>query len=258
MRKVSKYERLNNHYLDWYDGSRPFLAIVGRPGIGKSWGYETLLANEAYTCFKGKTTALRIFMDVQDHPDWRIIFDDVGQLLRDPSCVELMKALCDTRPQRTVQWNTNTRLLEGRKKEFTISAPVLVVCNRSLIDNEDVQAVLDRADAIEFDPSKQEIITKLRSYAEDQEIVDFLEKMPILPSLRTYETAKRWKLSTRIDWQEELMAECGVDDHVQALIEIIRSEPPEKQCERYIANTGRSRRDYYNHLPLAKDLVACA
>jgi hypothetical protein len=257
MRKINNFARLNNHYLDWYEGKGPFLAVIGRPGIGKSWGYESLLKDEEYTLFKGRTTALKIFMDVQDHPDRRMVFDDVGSLFHDPACMELLKSLCDSRPQRTVHWNTNTRLLEGRAKEFSTSSSVLIVGNRTLLDHEDVRAILDRADAIEFEPTKQEILAQLRTFGEDEEIIEFLEKMPIIPSLRIYETARRWKQSTRINWQQELMDECAVADHIQTLITIVRNEPAGKQCEVYRAKTGRSRRDFYNHLPLAKELAAC-
>jgi hypothetical protein len=160
------FARLNNHYLDWYEGKGPFLAVIGRPGIRKSWSYKSLLKDEEYTLFKGRTTALQIFMDVQDYPDRRLVFDDVGSLFHDPACIELLKSLCDSRPQRTVRWNTNTRLLEGRAKEFSTFSSVLIVGNRTLLDHDDVRAILDRADSIGFDPTKQEIITKLRTYGE--------------------------------------------------------------------------------------------
>lgn len=258
MRIIDNYERMMNHLLAWHEGHIPFLAIIGKPGTGKSKGYEDLLNGQAYNLFKGRTTALQIYLNVYDQRDCPIVFDDVGQLLRNHDCVELMKSLCDSRPQRKVQWNTTTDKLEGRAKEFSTSAPVLVICNHNLLDNADVQAVLDRADAIEFDPPKKEIIAKLKTYATDSEIVELMETLPVLPSLRTYEKALAWKKSPHLDMGEELLAECGVPPEIQRLSEIIKTEPATNHCTVYMAETGRSQRDYYNKRKLAQQLVEVA
>jgi hypothetical protein len=82
--------------------------------------------------------------------------------------------------------------------------------------------------------------------------------MPVVPSLRTYEKAKAWKKSRHLDLKQELFAECGVCEHVQILIEIITTEPKERHLELYMHRTGCSRRDYFNQLPLARQLVATA
>lgn len=258
MRKINTYKRLDDLYLNWYDGYTHFAAVVGGPGLAKSWTYERLLKDTDYTLLTERTTALTIYQKVYDFPDRRIVFDDVGDLLRNPTSLELLKALCNTRPLRTVHWNTNTTLLKGRRNEFCTKAPVLVVCNRTLLDNDDVRAILDRANAVEFCPSKKEIISKMRTYAEDQEIVDFLEQMPGCVSLRTYELARDLKLAPRGDWRQEVMDECGVEPHIQTLIQILQTESPENWLKVYIAYTGRSRRDYYNHLPLARELATAA
>ena len=257
MRKIETYDRLNGHLQSWYEGIIPFLVVRGKPGLGKSYFYEDLLETDTYHLFKGRTTPIEIFKAVYDEPEKRIVFDDVGSLMKDPTCVELMKSLCDTRKQRKVQWNTATDRLEGREHEFYTSAPVLVMCNDCMVSNPDIQAVIDRADAIEFDPPKAEIIRKLRTYAEDEEIVCLLEEMPVLPSLRTYEKALAWKKSPYLDLKEELLAECGVPQEVQILTEIIHNEPDKKRwCQLYMERTNRQQRDYYNKLSLAMQLAA--
>jgi hypothetical protein len=258
MRIIKTYDRMMNHLLAWHEGHISFLAVIGKHGTGKSRGYEDLFPNGGYTLFKGKTTAFQIYMTVYDNPDRPIVFDDVSDLLKDSACVELMKTLCDTRKSRKVQWNTMTDKLEGRAKEFTISAPVLVVCNHNLLDNADVQAVLDRADAVEFAPPKKEIIAKLKTYATDLEIVELLETMPVLPSLRTYEKALDWKKSSRLDMREELLAECGVQPEVQTLLEIYRTVPEKERCQAYMNRTGRSQRDFYNKLTVVIQLAEAA
>jgi hypothetical protein len=51
------------------------------------------------------------------------------------------------------------------------------------------------------------------------------------------------------------MDECGVEKHIQILIQIIQTEAPERWLECYHDQTKRSRRDYYHCLPLAKELA---
>lgn len=259
MRTINTFERLKKHYLAVKDGHIRFLVVIGRGGVGKSWMYEDVFSPGRYNHFTGRTTAIEIYCQVYDHPDIPTVLDDVGSLLRNYDCVELLKGLCDSRKQRVVQWNTKTPLLEGRTQKFVATGPVLVVCNRAFFNNEDVNAVLDRADVIEFDPPKDEILRKLRTYAEDEEILRFLEQPMVQPSLRSYEKAKMWKASSHLDWKQELMGEFGIEEHIQIQAEIIRNERSARQCYAlYKQRTGRSRRDYYNHLPLARELAGAA
>lgn len=259
MRTINSFERLKNHYLAVRDGDIRFLVVVGRGGIGKSCMYEEVFPSGKYNHFTGRTTAIEIYCQAYDHPDIPIILDDVGSLLHHCDCIELLKSLCDSREQRVVQWHTKTPFLEGRNKKFIATGPVLMVCNRALFNNEDVNAVMDRADVVEFAPPKDEILRKLRTYAEDEEILQFLEQPRVQPSLRSYEKAKMWKASPHLHWKQELMDECGIEEHIQIQAEIIRNEPSAKQCYAlYKQRTGRSRRDYYNHLPLAKELATAA
>ena len=51
------------------------------------------------------------------------------------------------------------------------------------------------------------------------------------------------------------MDECGVPDHVQALVAIIRTASPDERCSLYMSQTSRSKRDYYNQLPIAMQLL---
>jgi hypothetical protein len=256
MRTITTYKRLENHITSWCEGYIPFLAVIGAPGVGKSWIYEQRLDKIPHHLFRGRTTAIQIFITLLDQPDCPIVFDDIGELLLDKSCIDLLKSLCDSRGKRRVQWNTTTPLLEGRPREFTTSAPVLLVSNRTLTDNnDDVAAILDRADPIEFRPVKSEIIQKLKTYAQEADIVAALEQMPVLPSLRTYDKARAWKRSPYLDWRQEILAECGVEPHIAILADILQKYPSELHVSLYQQQTGRSRRDYFNQVPKSRQLL---
>ncbi len=245
LRPVDTYRGLADHVRSWFDGHIRFLAVIGSPGIGKSSAYEDGIDGTGCHLFKGRTSAIEIYKAVHDEPDWPIIFDDVGSLLKDQNTVELMKALCDSRPERRVQWRTATKHLEGRAQWFITSALVLLVCNRDAPRNDDVRAILDRADAISFEPTREEILAKIEEFADDPEIVEALRQMPIVPSLRLYCKAKEWKGSPYLDWRANLLQCAAVPYHVVAASEILRSVPPERQVDEYIRRTGRSRRDWF-------------
>jgi len=255
MRKVGSYERLQNHVKAWIDGDIPFLALIGGPGLGKSYAYEKLLEDAPHHLFKVRATAVQIYNFVHDQPDLPIIFDDVGNITHERTCLDLMKALCDSRVPRTVHWNTNTPILGDRKRSFTTEAPVLLVCNRDLGKNDDVRALLDRADGIIFDPPRSEIISKMKTFARQPRIVDLIERLPVMPTLRTLEKAERWEASPHLDLEEELIAECRVPDQVVVLVRIMKDVPREKWEATYMEHTGRSRRDYYYTKHIAKQLL---
>lgn len=246
LRPVDTYDALADHIRSWAEGYIRFLAVVGAPGLGKSFACEQVLNGTECHLFKGRSSAFEIFKTVHDEPDWPIIFDDVGSLLKDQTTVELLKALCDSRPARRVQWRTNTQQLDGRAQAFDTSAPVLLICNRNTPENDDVRAILDRADAISFESTREEILAKIDEFDDDPEIVDALRRLPIVPSLRLYGKAKEWKASPYLDWRTNLLREACVPAHVVMAVDILRSVRPEQQVAEYIRRTGRSRRDWFN------------
>lgn len=248
MRTIETYEGLEAHVKSWKEGHIRFLAIVGPPGLGKSTIYEILMKNVPHNIFKGRNSAVEIYKAVYDNPDVAIIFDDVGALLKDQSSLDLMKSMCDSREERLVQWRTS-RNLDGRRKHFKCTAPVLLICNRTVAErNDDVKAVLDRADVIEFDPPKAEVIKKLKSYATNQHIVDMMERLDVIPSLRTYEKALGWEASPHLDLTDQLLNECGIPAHIRTLVKILADNPKMQQkplAKLYNDATGRTERQFY-------------
>jgi len=245
LRPVDTYKALADHIRSWAEGYTRFLAVVGAPGLGKSFAYEQALNGTEHHLFKGRSSAFEIFKTVHDEPDWPIVFDDVGALLKDQTTVELLKALCDSRPARRVQWRTNTRQLDGRAQAFETSAHVLLICNRNAPENDDVRAILDRADAISFEPTREEILAKIAEFGDDDEIIDAFRRLLIVPSLRLYAQAVEWKASPHLDWRTNLLRKAGVAPHVVTAAEILRSVQPEQHVAEYIRGTGRSRRDWF-------------
>lgn len=122
----------------------------------------------------------------------------------------------------------------------------------------DVAAILDRCDAIEFEPTKTEILRRMREiFPDDNALIDLLAELPALPSLRTLVKARNWQKSKHLNLIQELLDECGVPEPVTQLAQIMESVPESQWCQRYVATTGLTDRTYRRHKSLARQLLDC-
>lgn len=234
--KITTYDRLERHVRSWAEGHVPFLAIIGRGGLGKTHSYESL--DIPYHTFRGRTTAFTIFETVKSAPDRPIVFDDIQALLKDASCRDLLKQLCDTKPERVIRWSTNA--LNAADQSFTCTSKVLVVLNCLPKKDADVEAILDRFDVKEFDPTKSEILDVMRKVAIDPDDVDLFAELPIMPSLRTLKTYEGWKDSPYLNAVEELLSQCGVPDEIKLMMDVLKSTPRGKHIAEYQKLSGKS------------------
>jgi hypothetical protein len=257
MRKIETYDRFSRHILAWSHGEIDSLLVLGRPGTGKSHSYRELLREGSYHLFSARKSPIQVYTELYEAPNKAVVFDDISALLKDSNFLDMLKALCET-GKKTIRWGTTTAKLEGRATSFVSTSPVLIVLNRMPDKNEDVRAVLDRCDAIEFAPTKAEVVARMRAvFPGDGELIDLLAELPVLPSLRTLVKAKQWARSKYLSLTEELSAECGVPEPVVRLVEIMQECRESEWCQRYIEVTGLTDRTYRRHKAIASDLVAC-
>ena len=257
MKTFDKYERFFNYLLTWLGGGIESLVIVGSPGVGKSWAVEELLEGRRHNLFSARQSALQVYKRIHDDPSIPIVFDDVSSLLRDDTMVDMMKNLCE-RGTSTLRWGTDTPKLEGRPKSFQCNAPVLILLNRIPARNPDLLAVLDRCHNFEFRPTKQQVIAYMRSYfPDDGELIDLLEGMAVMPSVRTLILAREWEMSPHLDLHEELLAECGVPDSVHTLVDIMERFPKAEWRDRYMKATRQTDRQFRRNRRLATQVLAC-
>lgn len=259
IRKVDTYERLARHVSAWVDREIQHLLIIGPGGTGKSESVRAALGNRKHHLFKGRQTPFFLYSQVCDHPDCPIVLDDIAALLRDAHCRELLKALCEL-GERVVRWGSTTSKLDGRPTSFCCTAPVLIVTNTIPPRDPDLLAILDRVDAIRFEPRKAEIIARMRELftnPADQNLITLIEELPVLPSLRTLVKARAWRDSSKLNLAEELYSECGVPEPIRVLTEIMESAPESEHCAHYLARTGLTDRSFRRHRAIAEQLVEC-
>jgi hypothetical protein len=257
MRKIETYERFHRHIAAWLDREIDPVLVVGPPGVGKSHAYASRLGNRPYHRFGGRQTPLHVYKSLHDDPHLPVVLDDISALLQEDCFRDMLKGLCES-GERNLHWGTTTSKLEGRPRSFRCTSPVLIVMNKIPARDADVAAILDRCDAIEFAPTKSDVITRMREvFPADDELIDLIAELPTLPSLRTLIKARRWQNSRHLRLVEELLAECGAPQAVVHLARIIENHPESEWCDRYVAETGLTDRTYRRHRRLALQLVDC-
>ncbi len=257
MKPLDKYNRFFNYMLAWLGGGIESLVVVGSPGVGKSWAAKKLLEGRRHHWFSARQSALGIYKRICDEPSIPVVFDDVSSILRDDKMVDMMKNLCE-RGISTLRWGTDTPKLEGRPKSFQCNAPVLIMLNRIPAKNPDLLAVLDRCHTLGFRPTKQQVIAYMRSYfPDDGGIIDLLEEMAVIPSVRTLMLARDWARSPHLDLHEELLAECGIPESVHTLVDIMKHFPKKEWCKRYMKATGQGDRQFRRNHLLGAQVLAC-
>ncbi len=258
MRTIASYNRCDRHIAAYVAGEIDVLLVAGRPGTGKSHAYEHALRETPYHLFRARRTPIKVYNELYDNPDWPVVFDDISALLRDDNFLDLLKSLCETKRTKTIRWSTTTQKLEGRANSFRCTSRVLIVMNELPQKRADVMAVLDRCDAVYFAPTKKEIIARMRhAFPEDAALIDLLERLTVLPSLRTLIKARQWQLSKHLDVVEELLSECQLPDAVHTLIQIMTHHPEREWCQRYVEETGMTERTYRRQKQLAAQIVEC-
>jgi hypothetical protein len=257
MRKIDTYERLHRHIRAWADREVDCLLVLGKPGTGKSHSYKDVLGNRKHHLFCARKSPIQVYCDLYDAATLPVVFDDISALLSDNNFIDMLKSLCET-GRKVIRWGTTTLKLENREKSFTCTSPVLIVLNKIPEKNPDVRAVLDRCDTVQFEPTKVEVIARMREiFPDDQHLIDIMAELPVLPTLRTLVKARQWARSRHLDLLQELFAECGVPQPVSTLIDIMRDHPEEQWCQRYVDETGLTDRTYRRHKAIASELLAC-
>jgi hypothetical protein len=143
------------------------LIISGPAGIGKSHTVETVMdetigmqcklqgLEPKYEIFKGYTSALNLFCLLYRYssPGSVLVMDDADAALYDESCLNLLKAVLDTKKIRRVNWGTNTTILEkeGVPSSFEFEGSVIFLtnikwdnCKSARLANH-LQAILSRS-----------------------------------------------------------------------------------------------------------------
>jgi hypothetical protein len=122
------------------------MIVSGAPGVGKSYGVETVLskhglmadiANDSklkkYEVVKGAMSAIGLYSKLYEYRKEKhiLVFDDCDSVLLDDLSLNILKAALDTSKRRMIHWNTDSRLLrqEGVPNSFEFMGGAIFITN---------------------------------------------------------------------------------------------------------------------------------
>ena len=127
-------------------GSVRAMIVSGAPGVGKSFGVESVLGEyETYAALsgnmklkkfeviKGSMTALGLYAKLYEYrePGNVVVFDDCDDVLFDDLSLNILKAALDSGRKRTISWNSDSRLLRTNDipNSFNFSGGAIFITN---------------------------------------------------------------------------------------------------------------------------------
>ena len=122
------------------------MIVTGPPGVGKSFGVETVLSKhdvfadiannsklKKYEVVKGAMSAIGLYKKLYEYSDAKciLVFDDCDSVLLDDLSLNILKAALDSSKKRTIHWNTDSRLLrsEGVPNSFEFKGGAIFITN---------------------------------------------------------------------------------------------------------------------------------
>jgi hypothetical protein len=120
------------------------MIVSGPPGVGKSFGVETVLRKDdlfdqlgnrkpKYEVVKGTLSAVGLYKKLYEFSRKGniLVFDDCDVIFTDELSLNIMKAALDTSKKRTISWNTDSRLLrqEDVPSSFEFSGGCIFITN---------------------------------------------------------------------------------------------------------------------------------
>ena len=225
------------------DGVVRGMVVTGPPGVGKSFGVETVLEKNSlfdkmagnrlrFGIEKGAASAIGLYKLLYNYADKGnvLVLDDCDTVLYDETSLNLLKAALDSSKKRKLSWNTDSALLrrEGIPDSFEFKGSVIFITNlkfdkvRGKIKDH-LDAIMSRCHYLDLtmDSQREKILRckqivadgMLNEYdftkEEEADIMDFMmenkNKMREI-SLRMVTKLADLKKSMGAKWQR--MAEC--------------------------------------------------
>lgn len=229
------------------------LVIESRGGLGKT--YTVTQSPDEHDkdqllIFSGHVTPLAVYMQLYENPNKVVVFDDVDAMLNNKSMVAILKQVCIIGQDKTISY-TSSATYQGKPipREFTSNNKVIVLCNNIKSGGRDMQALLSRGYYLNFNPSNQEVHKQLKTFAEDKEVLDYLEShLSNIPeyNFRIYQKAETLK-TLGMDWQYLINQEYGISDD-ERIMQELKQYAPEQAEKEFMKQTGKPTSEYYKLL----------
>lgn len=260
--KHEKYQEIIK-YLDLVLDSKKINGFVleGSFGTGKSLVIKSHLKakNRQFIYFNSYTTSLAFYMMIYENKDNIILIDDLSGIWNDEKGISILRALMNTDDKRFIRYESTSDKLKC-PSSFNFNGKIIILCNN--ITKHLDESVLSRtiyrkieftnAEKLEF--SKKIIkwnYPKLSNY-QVSNIYNFVnenvDETNLKFNFRDLLKITEIYLKYPKEWKDLAIKELEKDETMILIKELQEFKNKKYQVEKFIEQTGLSRRTYYNYL----------
>ena len=246
MLTITKYSELFKFVSAFQKKKLNLLIIVSRGGLGKTFTVEEALMEQAPLTITGHVTPLKLYTEIlersKEEKDFILVFDDVDALLTNKDIIALLKQVCDTRDEKIIKYFTTSPILKDMPSEFETSCKVIMLMNTLKADDANMKALMSRAHLLDFRPPDTEILGNLKSWADDEEILKFIERFAPFSktlNLRVYKRAEELK-DSGLNWREEIVNILDIDSRLFEISDLLKQYSTDKEREKHFSASRAS------------------
>jgi len=206
------YKRLIRSIEMLVKGDFTSIWIVSEAGIGKSYQVDAILdrLKADYIIFSGDISDAYLYQFVYDNKDRIIVIRDVAKLLRRLACIDMFKAMTETRGKRIIQ---NLKFKDTETPDnFEFRGSVIFEMNAVMGRyRDDLEALFSRGDYVELNFSRDEIAQVMCLICQNdwqREVTDYLIGNSVVKlNLRLQDKCFRvYNASVRdgLDWKSQV------------------------------------------------------
>lgn len=159
---VNTYRELEQYYTGFSKGMIGLLVIESRGGLGKTSLANKIMKDREHGWISAHCTPLSLYKTSYHKKNQPLVFDDVDELLSSKVSVSLLKQLCESKDVKELSYYSTAHQSEDVPQRFSTSSKVLILTNHIKKLGANIQALLDRAHMISFNPNNKEIIKYIK------------------------------------------------------------------------------------------------
>ena len=169
MSLIDQFYALERYINIMVDGNLNSIHLYGMPGIGKSETVrQTLLKrgreHEAFEFYSGGIKdAYSLAKILYDNSEGKVIvLDDIDSVLRNKTCVEILKKALEDHRERTITWADSTKRTreETVPTRFRFTSSVIFISNSPKLD----KALKNRSKIVHLNATKEECLEWVHSH----------------------------------------------------------------------------------------------